>query len=149
MRQTTMGCQMTKIGEVAIQTGLSIDTIRFYEKQGLSKRPVRTEGGFRVFGPEEIEGLKFVRKAQELGFSLEEIRELLVLKAENVPACSHVKEMLEQKLEGVEQKIQELRSLKRSLNNALHKCQGSLRKAGRAHKGPCRVLEEMSKAART
>ena len=140
---------MAKIGQVAIQTGLSIDTIRFYEKQGLSKRPLRTEGGFRVFGPEEIEGLKFVRKAQELGFSLEEIRELLVLRAENVPACSHVKEMLEQKLVGVGQKIQELRSLKRSLNKALHKCQRSLRKAGRGHQEPCRVLEEMSKAVRT
>jgi len=144
-----MGCEMAKIGQVAIQTGLSIDTIRFYEKQGLSKRPVRTEGGFRVFGPEEIENLKFVRKAQELGFSLEEIRELLVLRADNVPACSHVKEMLEQKLVGVDQKMQELRSLKRSLNKALHKCQGSLRKGGRGHQEPCRVLQEMSNAART
>jgi DNA-binding transcriptional MerR regulator len=140
--------KMTKIGQVAQETGLSIDTIRFYEKLGLSKHPNRTGGGFRVFGPEEIEGLKFVRKAQELGFSLEEIRELLVLKADHVPACSHVKEMLEQKLVGVEQKMRELRSLKRSLNNALHKCQSSLRKASRGHKEPCRVLEEISKAAR-
>ena len=140
---------MARIGQVAQETGLSIDTIRFYEKLGLSKRPVRTEGGFRVFGPEEIEGLKFVRKAQELGFSLEEIRELLILKADHVPACSHVKEMLKQKLMGVEKKIHELRSLKRSLNNALHKCQGNLRKVGRGHTEPCKVLEEISKAART
>jgi len=78
---------MAKIGDVARQTGLSIDTIRFYEKQGLSKRPVRTEGGFRVFGSEEIQGLKFVRKAQALGFSQDEIRELLILKADHLPAC--------------------------------------------------------------
>lgn len=141
--------KMARIGQVAQETGLSIDTIRFYEKVGLSKRPVRTEAGFRIFGPEEIEGLKFVRKAQELGFSLEEIRELLILKADDVPACSHVKEMLEQKLIGVEKKIHELRSLKRSLHDALQKCQGSLRKVGRGHKQPCRVLEEISKAART
>jgi DNA-binding transcriptional MerR regulator len=140
---------MTKIGDVARQTGLSIDTIRFYEKQGLSKRPVRTEGGFRVFGSEEIQGLKFVRKAQELGFSLDEIRELLILKADHFPACSHVKDMLEQKLVGVEQKIQELRSLKRSLNNALHKCRVRLRSQARGHKEPCPVLHEISKAART
>jgi len=59
-----------KIGQVANATGLSIDTIRFYEKQGLLKRSPRTEGGFRLFGAGDIETLKFVRKAQELGFSL-------------------------------------------------------------------------------
>ena len=65
-----------KIGQVAQETGLSIDTIRFYEKQGLLKRSPRTEGGFRLFGISDIETLKFVRGAQELGFSLNEIREL-------------------------------------------------------------------------
>jgi hypothetical protein len=57
-----------KIGQVANETGLSIDTIRFYEKQGLLKRSPRTEGGFRLFDAGDIETLKFVRKAQELGF---------------------------------------------------------------------------------
>jgi DNA-binding transcriptional MerR regulator len=140
--------KMVKIGQVSRETGLSIDTIRFYEKQGLSKRPSRTEGGFRVFGPEEIQGLKFVRKAQELGFSLEQIRELLILKADHVPACSHVRDMLEQKLVGVEQKIHELRSLKHSLNNALHQCKRGLKNVSRGHKDRCPVLEEISKAAR-
>jgi len=141
--------KMAKIGQVARETGLSIDTIRFYEKQGLSKRPSRAEGGFRVFGPEEIQGLKFVRRAQELGFSLEEIRELLILKADHVPACSHVKDMLEQKLVGVEQKIHELRSLKHSLNNALHQCKRGLKNGSRGHNDRCPVLEEIGKAART
>jgi DNA-binding transcriptional MerR regulator len=148
MRQTKMIGEMTKIGQVARQTGLSIDTIRFYEKQGLSKRPVRTEGGFRVFGSEEIQALKFVREAQELGFSLDEIRELLILKADHVPACSHVKDMLEHKLAGIEQKIQELRSLERSLNRALHKCKRGLRNTGRGHEECCPVLEQITKAAR-
>ena len=71
-----------KIGQVAQKTGLSIDTIRFYEKQGLIGESARTEGGFRLFGSGEIETLKFVRKAQELGFSLSEIRELLILRAD-------------------------------------------------------------------
>ena len=64
--------QVAKIGQVAQETGLSIDTIRFYEKQGLLRRSARTEGGFRLFGSDEIQALKFVRKAQELGFSLNE-----------------------------------------------------------------------------
>jgi MerR family copper efflux transcriptional regulator len=103
---------------------------------------------FAPFGAEEIQGLKFVREAQELGFSLDEIRELLILKADHVPACSHVKDMLEENLAGVEQKIQELRSLERSLNAALHKCKSGLRNGGRGLKERCPVLEEIGKAAR-
>jgi MerR family transcriptional regulator, copper efflux regulator len=146
MDQTKMG-QTLKIGEVARQTGLSIDSIRFYEKQGLSKRPLRTEGGFRIFGPEEVQDLKFVRKAQELGFSLEEIRELLILRADHVRACSHVKEMLRQKLLGIEQRIQEFHSLKRSLHAALRKCELELGKERRGHGKYCPVLEEIRKSA--
>ena len=69
------------------------------------RRSPRTEGGFRLFGSNDIETLKFVRKAQELGFSLNEIRELLILRAEHVPACSHVKDLLDQKLWAVKQKL--------------------------------------------
>ena len=80
-----------KIGQIAQETGLSIDTIRFYEKQGLLKRSPRTEGGFRLFALSDIETLKFVRKAQELGFSLNEIRELLISSTDGrneLPYCS-------------------------------------------------------------
>src|SRR6266849_10273221 len=103
-----------RIGQVAQETGLSIDTIRFYEKQGLLRRSPRSNGGFRLIGSGDIERLKFVRKAQELGFSLSEIRELLILRAEHVPACSHVKELLDQKLTAVEKKIKELQNLEHS-----------------------------------
>jgi DNA-binding transcriptional MerR regulator len=112
-----------RIGQVAHATGFSIDTIRRYEKQGLLKRSPRTEGGFRLFGAGDIETLKFVRKAQELGFSLNEIRELLILRVEHVPPCSHVKELLEQKLTAVGQKINELQSLERNLKSRAPKMQ--------------------------
>jgi DNA-binding transcriptional MerR regulator len=137
-----------RIGQVASETGLSIDTIRFYEKQGLLKRSPRTEGGFRLFGTGDIETLKFVRKAQELGFSLNEIRELLILRAEHVPACSHVKELLVQKLTAVDQKIMELRSLELSLKRALRKCKRELKTATPGHDSCCPVLEEITRAAR-
>lgn len=136
-----------KIGQVANETGLSIDTIRFYEK-GLLKRSPRTEGGFRLFGVGDIETLKFVRKAQELGFSLNEIRELLILRADHVPACSHVKELLGQKLTAVERKITELRSLEVSLKRALLKCKRELKTAARGHERCCPVLDEITRAAR-
>src|SRR6266851_9487839 len=121
--------QAAKIGQVAQETGLSIDTIRFYEKHGLLRRSARTEGGFRLFGRDDIQTLKFVRKAQELGFSLSEIRELLILRADHVPACSHVKVLLDQKLTAVEQKIGELQTLEQSLRLALRKCKRGLKTA--------------------
>src|SRR5262245_61390812 len=137
-----------RIGRVAQQTGLSIDTIRFYEKQGLLKRSPRTEGGFRLFGSGDIETLTFIRKAQELGFSLSEIRELLILRAEHVPACSHVEELLGQKLTAVEQKIAELQSLERSLKRALQQCRRESKKATPRHGECCPMLEEINQAAR-
>jgi DNA-binding transcriptional MerR regulator len=137
-----------KIGRVAQQTGVTVDTIRFYEKQGLLRRSPRTEGGFRLFGTEDIETLKFVRKAQELGFSLNEIRELLILRADRVPACSHVKELLDQKLATVRQKIAELQSLERGLKAALRKCKRELTSAAPGHGECCPVIEEINQVAR-
>ena len=137
-----------KIGQVANETGLSVDTIRFYEKQGLLKRSPRTDGGFRLFGVAEIETLKFVRKAQGLGFSLNEIRELLILRADRVPACSHVKELLDQKLTAVERKIGELRRLELSLKRALLKCERELKTGAPGHESCCPVLDEITQAAR-
>jgi len=141
--------QLARIGRVAQETGLSIDTIRFYEKQGLLKRSPRTEGGFRLFGISDIETLKFVRKAQELGFSLNEIRELLILRADHVPACSHVKELLEQKLTAVGQKITELQGLERGLKHALQKCKRELKTAAAGHEECCPVIDEINRAARS
>lgn len=137
-----------RIGQAAQETGLSIDTIRFYEKQGLLRRSPRSEGGFRLFGSAEIETLKFVRKAQELGFSLNEIREISILRADGVPACSHVKELLGQKLTAVERKIKELQSLERSLKLSLRKCKRGLKTTAPGHEQCCPVLEEISQAVR-
>lgn len=137
-----------KIGQVANETGLSIDTIRFYEKQGLLlKRSSRTAGGFRLFGAADIETLRFVRKSQELGFSLSEIRELLILQANREPACSHVKDLLVEKLGAVERKIGELRSLEASLKRALRNCARES-KAAPGHHNRCPVLEQIMRAAR-
>src|SRR5215204_6490558 len=68
-----------KIGEVARQTWLSIKTIRYYESRGLLEKPPRTEGGYRLYGPEEVARLRFVQRAKLLGLTLEEIRELVEL----------------------------------------------------------------------
>ena len=132
-----------KIGEAAKDTGLSVDAIRFYEKEGLLKRPTRTEGGFRLFSQREIYALKFVRKAQQLGFSLQEVRELLFLQGDGIESCEHVRELLEQKVASVRGKMEELRRLRGSLERALHQCERVLGKTGPTHKGECPVLKEL------
>jgi DNA-binding transcriptional MerR regulator len=136
--------QGLQIGTLAQQTGLTVDAIRFYEKSGLLKRPARTQGGFRLFRREDALDLRFIQLAQELGFSLQEIRELLILQREDVEACSHVDDLLDQKLADVRGKIAELEKLKRSLESASRKCKQELKKAGVAHRGCCPVLEELS-----
>lgn len=134
-----------QIGMVAQQTGLTVDAIRFYEKEGLLKRPPRSEGGFRLFRLEDVEALKFIRKAQELGFSLQEVREILVLRGRGVGACEHVRERVEQKLSTVRGKVEELRKLEKSLQEALRKCNRRLREGGATHERRCPVLEELSR----
>ena len=136
--------QGLQIGTLAQQTKLTVDAIRFYEKSGLLKRPARTEGGFRLFRREDAADLRFIQKAQELGFSLQQIRELLILQREDVEACSHVDDLLDRKLAEVRGKIAELEKLKRSLDSASRKCKQALKETGAAHRACCPVLEELS-----
>jgi MerR family transcriptional regulator, Zn(II)-responsive regulator of zntA len=113
----------------------------------LLRRSPRTEGRFRLFDSDDIQALTFIRKAQELGFSLNEIRELLILRAEHVPACSHVKELLDQKLASVQQETSELQNLVRSLKVAQRKCKRGLGTAMSGHEEPCPLLDEIGRAA--
>ena len=106
-----------KIGELARQTGLTIKTIRYYESRGLMEQPPRTEGGYRLYGPEEIARLRFVQRGKLLGLTLEEIKELVELAArcnegEIVP---RLEEVLEAKLKETERKIEELSAFREHL----------------------------------
>lgn len=136
-----------QIGTVAKETGVSIDTIRFYEKQGLLRRQLRTNGGFRLFEDGDVERLKFIRSAQELGFSLAEIGELLALQGEQVAACSHVQELLESKLSVVREKLKELTKLESTLSSSLIKCRKQARKGGDALLESCPVLNGIRQIA--
>ena len=133
------------IGDVARVTGLGVHAIRFYEREGLLKEPVRGEGGYRIFDAESVRELKFIRRAQELGFSLSEIRELLVLRRTTSRSCSHVRELLGQKLETVQAKIRELERLRRELKSALRKCNRDLKRRRKETERTCPVLEELSR----
>lgn len=132
-----------QIGRVAKDIGLSIDAIRFYEKEGLLKPAGRSQGGFRLFGPGDVQTLRFIRNAQQLGFSLQEIRELLVLQDRGEHACVHVRELLGQKLVTVREKLAELQKLENSLKASLRKCSRALAHADAGSETCCPVLEEI------
>lgn len=87
-----------QIGDVAARTGLSADAIRFYEREKLLRTAARSSGGFRLFTASDVADLAFIRNAQELGFSLQEIHELLDLKQAAHPDCRHVEQLLEKKI---------------------------------------------------
>jgi DNA-binding transcriptional MerR regulator len=132
------------IGEVSRQTGLSVHAIRFYETEGLLREPARTDSGYRVFSPQTVDQLRFIRKAQELGFSLDEIRELLVLKDRSTNACSHVKSLVEEKLATVREKLRELEAIEKDLKGVLAECKREL-KHSHPRGGRCPVLVKLGR----
>ncbi|HST79474.1 MAG TPA: MerR family DNA-binding protein [Verrucomicrobiae bacterium] len=122
-----------QIGKVSEQTGLSVDAIRFYEKQRLLERAPRTEGGFRLFNTRDIQRIQFIRRAQRLGFSLPGIRELLVIEREEGETCSHVRDLLQAKIAQIHSKVEELRLLEGQLTKRLRKCERKLNASGDSH----------------
>jgi DNA-binding transcriptional MerR regulator len=125
-----------QIGIVAKKVGLSVDAIRFYERNALLPRAARTQGGFRQYGEHDIETLAFIRRVQGLGFKLSEVRGLLKLRGNRVHPCTPVHRRLQEKLSDVRRKLIDLRKLERELRLVLRSCDSELRK-GDAH---CPVL---------
>src|SRR5207245_243653 len=104
-----------QIGELAKRTALSIDAIRFYERRKLLPPASRSAGRFRLYTPDAIERLRFVRRMQALGFSLQEIKELMGVRADRAHACSAVREFLKTNLAEVAVRIRELQQLESEL----------------------------------
>ena len=135
---------LMQIGDLATRTGLTVDAIRFYERERLIHTPARSNGGFRLFTVGDVEDLTFIRNAQELGFSLDEIRELLSLKRSSHPDCSEVEQLLEHKISMVRGKIAALRKLERELGRAAADCKLNLRRVANRQAENCPVLAEIS-----
>lgn len=134
---------LLQIGDVASETGLTVDTIRFYERERLLPRAARSSGGFRLFSQSDVADLEFIRNAQELGFSLLEIRDLLNLRNTRPPHCGEVEMLLEHKIGSVRAKISALRKLERELMWAMKRCQANLRESsGKARS--CPALSDIS-----
>ncbi len=114
--------QMFSIGQAARLAGIGAETIRFYEKEGLLDAPMRTESGYRKYTKQSISRLHFIRQAKYLGFTLKEIKELLLLLAESRDTCKDVQQRAKLKLAEVEQKIAHLQALRLEIVNAVALC---------------------------
>jgi MerR family mercuric resistance operon transcriptional regulator len=111
------------IGELSRRSGVNIETIRYYERIKVLPAPPRTANGRRVYGPTETRTLAFIRRSRELGFTLDEIRTLLTLSAENGQgACAEVSELASRHLAEVRSKIADLRAMERVLADAVRRC---------------------------
>jgi len=129
------------IGAVADAAGVGRETIRFYEREGLVPDPPRSPAGYRLYGQETVGRLRFIRRAQELGFTLREISELLDLRVDDAAGCDAVEARARRKLADVERKISDLRRIGDALGRLVEKC------AARERTGECPILEELEEGS--
>jgi Cu(I)-responsive transcriptional regulator len=112
------------ISEVAKQAGINLQTIRYYERQGLLVPTSRTEAGYRIFSSESVRRIRFIKRAQELGFSLHEIKELLSLRIDAHTTQADIRKRTQAKIADVEQKIRHLQAIHTSLLRMAQDCSG-------------------------
>ena len=123
------------IGQVARLSGVGVETIRFYEREGLLEVPARRASGYRQYSQEAVTQIRFIKRAKLLGFSLKEIRELLTLRVDAETECAQVKERAVAKLAEVEEKIVELQHMRQALLQVASLC------AGEDPKSRCPMLD--------
>ncbi len=132
---------MYSIGQVAKQSNMSVETIRYYEKEGLIEVPERLHNGYRSYKEETMHRLAFIQQAKELGFSLREIGELLSIKSAENMICDDVKQLAQEKLKNIDSKISLLRRMKKSLEKLVDVC------PGQAPVSDCPILDALQKKA--
>ncbi len=113
------------IGQVAKRAGTGVETVRFYERQGLIPEPPRSPSGYRQYPEETVARLRFIRRAKELGFSLREIGELISLRLDDSAGAADVKEQAEEKIRDIDEKIHDLERMRTSLSELTRVCSGS------------------------
>ena len=125
------------IGHLAREAGVNLETVRFYERRGLLPKPPRSASGYRLFPAEATRRLRFIRRAQELGFSLSEIRELLTLRVSRDTTSAEIRARAEAKIADIEAKIKSLDSMKKTLRKLTKVCEGCVPVA------ECPILESL------
>jgi len=128
------------IGELAKETGVKVVTIRYYEQIGVLPAPARTAGNYRAYRGEHARRLRFIRRCRDLGFSLDQVRDLFRLSTENAPSCAEVCRLAERHLKAIEDKLADLNHLVSELRRISVSCSGSKPMA------ECRIMEALSRA---
>lgn len=126
-----------RIGQLAAAAGVNVQTIRYYERRGIVSTPRRTPSGYRQYADDAVRKLRFIKRAQELGFALAEIQELLALRVRPGDACAAVRRKTREKAELVEQKIRDLQRIERTLERLAKAC------AQRRPTDECPILETL------
>lgn len=129
------------IGKLARSAGVGVETVRFYEREGLLEEPPRGESGYRQYSPGSLTRLRFVRQAKELGFTLPEIRELLSLRSSPSSSCAEVQARIQDKIGGIEEKIGSLERMKSALNEMAATC-----RSGALPTSECPILDALEQA---
>ncbi len=125
------------ISRLAEQGKVNLQTIRYYEREGLLSPGARTEAGYRVYQPEAVLRIRFIKRAQELGFSLNEIKELLLLRADADTSKADIRERAQAKLSDVERKLAHLKAIRKALLRLTKDCPGC------GPVGTCPILENL------
>jgi MerR family copper efflux transcriptional regulator len=126
-----------KIGEVSQASGIGIEALRFYERSGLLGRPARSQSGYRLYNEGVLERLAFIKKAQTLGFSLDEIKRIISDAQAGASPCDDVREIVRRRLAEVEQRIKEMQRYRRELTKTLEEWD----EIGRAPGHICGLIE--------
>jgi MerR family transcriptional regulator, copper efflux regulator len=126
-----------KIGDVAKLSGVGIETLRFYEKQGLLTHATRTQSGYRLYNRDVLERLEFIKRAQVLGFSLAEIAHLIKEKASGISPCADAREIVRNRLAELDDRMREMRRYRKELAAALAEWD----KQGAAEGSICGLIE--------
>jgi MerR family mercuric resistance operon transcriptional regulator len=126
------------IGALSEQTEVNIETIRYYERIGILPNPPRSAGGHRLYADEHTQRLLFIRRARQLGFSLEQVRELLGLSSGRRLACAKVKSITEQHIADIRRRVRDLQRLERVLSGMAAQCRGD-------ELADCPILEALAR----
>jgi MerR family copper efflux transcriptional regulator len=129
--------RIMNIGEASALTGVPAKTIRYYESAGLL-HPARSAGNYRVYGEREIQMLRFIQKARRLGFSVKEVENLLLLWQDKHRTSAQVRALAAAHIEEVDRKLEELRRIRETLQNLVHRCHGDERP-------DCPIIEELAR----
>jgi MerR family copper efflux transcriptional regulator len=124
-----------QIGQVAALAGVSVDTVRYYERQRLLERAPRSSGGFRLFTAETVEHIRFIKQAQDIGLSLNEIKELLIT-AGGAAQCQRIHDLLKERLSELDERMRAMREFRRTLTRHLAACETELHEHGAAASCP-------------